>query len=497
MAKGKVVDEFGNIHFLSRKIGQGGQGAVFLTDDPTLAVKCVLDDNENPIIDAQSIENYNKASKRIKMYPIPDDISIAKSDALLKSCVGYVMALLEEMRPLTSLFPSPKDLSPKNIPDSILPEIDDNSEDAKKIARNFIFYFKTGGVRKRLMALANAASILSRLHAKGLIYGDVSPNNIFISDKPDDYKICFIDSDNIRFESASKTGSSVYTPKYGAPEVVNGIDSMRMYGDCYAFAVTAFYVLTQMHPFEGDLFYSEDWADVNADGGDVGQKAYSGMLPWIFDENDDSNFLSKTSGFDTISLTPGLMALFQKTFGIGRSNGYERPPIFHWLKPLLKAADSTLMCQHCHGTFYKGDFMGNSQKCPFCDTPMPSFFGFESEVYKNQIHKWSFFRECPKGEFEVDLPYRLFSDIGSRSFDECVLKITKNRDGLYIQNMKSESFEIKVAFDGDDYGRFFPLTYEKFEITKSCLNKEWFIYANSGTSRLVRCSYNKGGYDEF
>lgn len=497
MAKEKVVDEFGNIHFLSKKIGQGGQGAVFLTDDPALAVKCVLDGNENPITDAQSIENYNKALKRIKMYPIPCDISIAKPDALLKSRAGYVMALLEGMRPLTSLFPSPKDLSPQNIPDSLLPKMADNSEDAKNIARNFIFYFKTGGVRKRLMALTKTASILSRLHAKGLIYGDVSPNNIFISDKPDDYETCFIDSDNIRFESASKTESSVYTPKYGAPEVVNNIDSMRMYGDCYAFAVTAFYVLTQMHPFEGDLFNSEDWADVDTDGGDVGQKAYSGMLPWIFDENDDSNFLSKTSGFDKISLTPGLMALFQKTFGAGRNNGRERPPIFHWLKPLLKAADSTLMCQHCHGTFYKEDFMENSQKCPFCDTPMPSFFGFESESYKGQTRKWSLVRECPKGEFEVDLPYRLFSDIGCSCFDECVLKITKNKDGLYIQNMKSEFFEIKAAFEGDDYGRFFPLTYKKFEINKSCLNKEWFIYANSGTSRLVRCSYNKGGYDEF
>lgn len=494
MSKERVIDEFGNIHYLSMKIGQGGQGAVFLTDDPRLAIKCVLDINEEFVTDKSSIANYNKSFKRIRMYPIDEEISIAKPVALLKSHAGYVMTLLDTMMPLSKLFPSSKDIA--DVKNDELPEMEDVSESSIEIAKKFICYFNSGGVRKRLMVLAKAASILSKLHAQGLIYGDISPNNIFITKESESSEACFIDSDNIRFESASKTASSVYTPKYGAPEVVKGLDSMRTYGDCYAFAITAFYILTQMHPFEGSIFNNdtEDWADadINANGTDIELKAYSGLLPWIFDEKDDSNSLHQTSGFDKISLNDDLMWLFQKTFSDGLNGGYKRPSIFHWTNLLLKSADNTLKCEKCNGTFYINDFLNSNEKCPFCGASMPSFFRFDAELFQNQDHKWTLLRECFKRDFEIKLPYRLFSDFNNNHYDECVLRIKRDQNTFYIQNEKAEDFEIKIAFPDYDSGRFIPLTENKIEIDESFLDKEWFIYANIGEPRLIRCSYMKG-----
>ena len=50
----------------------------------------------------------------------------------------------------------------------------------------------------------------------------------------------------------SSGGVSVYTPGYGAPEVVQGRDQSRPRTDCWAFAVMTFKLLALCHPFIGN-----------------------------------------------------------------------------------------------------------------------------------------------------------------------------------------------------------------------------------------------------
>ena len=145
------------------------------------------------------------------------------------------MQLLSEMVSFSHFWldgKSAENIAPDDIPAwlSAMPK-----NEAKKI----VHYYKTGGLRRRLNALFKCASLLARLHGNGMVYGDISPNNIFISEGLEDPSVWLIDADNIRFEITAG-GSVVYTPKYGAPELVQGKDGGRPASDCHAFAVVAF-----------------------------------------------------------------------------------------------------------------------------------------------------------------------------------------------------------------------------------------------------------------
>ncbi len=45
------------------------------------------------------------------------------------------------------------------------------------------WWIETGGLKKRLRILKKLSNILAELHSRGLVYGDLSPKNIFVSEK--------------------------------------------------------------------------------------------------------------------------------------------------------------------------------------------------------------------------------------------------------------------------------------------------------------------------
>ena len=70
--------------------------------------------------------------------------------AILTEYAGYVMRLMEDMVAFTVLEEGPET------------------------------YPLTGGHRYRLEMLSKCASILANIHSKGMVYCDISPNNIFV-----------------------------------------------------------------------------------------------------------------------------------------------------------------------------------------------------------------------------------------------------------------------------------------------------------------------------
>lgn len=48
------------------------------------------------------------------------------------------------------------------------------------------------------------------------------------------------------------------TPRYGAPEIVQGVDRSRPRTNCWAFAVMAFETLSLVHPFIGKKVLDPD-----------------------------------------------------------------------------------------------------------------------------------------------------------------------------------------------------------------------------------------------
>ena len=325
----RIADENGTIYELDRRLGEGGQGTVFLVRNGRQAVKILQNTTQS------RREDLRRQIRLVRQLDLAG-INIARPIALLKEPkLGYVMEFLSGMESLNSLVEVPR-------------QTDDIGE----------WYLQGGGLRRRLRLLAKCAELFAQLHAKGLAYGDPSPNNIFISSNNEADEVWLIDTDNLKYDdSASNRG--FYTSSYGAPELELGKSGTNTLTDAHAFAVIAFKSLSLVHPLMGDLVDNGD--------PDLITQALQGKLPWIDDSNDDLNRSSQGLPREII-LSPKLRKLCQRTFGEGLNNPLKRPAIKEWIETLHSAADYTLKCDHCSNTFY-----ANNTHCSWCDVPRSQF----------------------------------------------------------------------------------------------------------------------------
>lgn len=491
----QYVDEYQNVHIQDKVLGQGGQGVVFRTKDPDLAIKLVTDESGTPVTDELSLNRYSRRFKRVRLLPLPESLNISVPVALLQNSVGYVMQLLSEMVPFSHFWldgKSAEKITPNDIPAwlSEMPE-----HEAKKI----VHYYKTGGLRRRLTALYKCASLLARLHGNGLVYGDISPNNIFISERLEDSSVWLIDADNIRFETTAG-GSAVYTPKYGAPELVQGKDVGRPASDCHAFAVVAFYLLSLIHPFIGrkvDGTGEGDWADDENDDEDIEEKAYAGFFPWVDDQGDDSN--SSDSGLPrSLLLTEKLKILFEATFGKGRTSPLLRPTIYHWPEALAQAADMTVTCSGCSMNYFY-DFIHtetDNHNCPYCKIQRPQVLILESYRW-NGANKslnqpcWRYIREIPLNS-ELTIPRRVFDDFVMLDSDTAEVLISSTDKGVLIKKSDHGKADLSVAADSQRQSGFQKL-YSQMKIDRTAPDVQFWMFAHLNSPRLVLCSISGGG----
>ena len=368
-----VVDDDGNVHHLLKQpLGRGGQGVVFRTRSPHIAVKLIAGASEVPSDaskrsrkgaahklwnqltsaagiglagDEQKREILRRRLEDVRSLPLPN-LHLAQPLSMLRNHVGYTMRLLTGMVPIRTLIAEP---GTENLAE---------------------FFQSTGGVRRRIELLANAASILARLHAVPLVYTDISPNNIFISESKDASEVWLIDLDNLDYLSANAPG--IFTPGFGAPEVAAGRAGVTTLSDAFSFALLAFYVLAQNHPFLGDYVEEGGWDDDE----DREQLAFHGNVPWIEDPEDTSNRTDR--GIPrALVLSKPLRDLFQRAFGQGRKHRELRPSMVEWAEVLRRAADRVVACKGCGSTF---DVTAGT--CHFCSANLrPTFFHM-------QVNRW-------------------------------------------------------------------------------------------------------------
>lgn len=394
-----VVDQYGNQFEITSELARGGQGVVYRTTDADLAIKQPLGPNGRPDANASLQDEF----ARIRCLPIPERLPISLPVSILKSEPGYVMTLLNEMKPFGSFYINGEDR--EGMKHQPIPHWLDGAK--REDAEPLMFYANTGSSRRRHYALYKCASILARLHMAGLVYGDISPNNVFIAEG-EPCEVWLIDADNLRFETQSG-GPSVYSPHYGAPEIVRGVDSSRPYSDIWAFSIMAFEMLVLEHPFIGRAVLdpdddeggwdSDDWDD-EPDAGDkpsdLDDQAYMGFLPFIDDELDDSNE-GMTGLPRELMMTPFLRKLFQETLGIGREKYWRRSSMMLWALGFAQAHDSMLVCPDCHMSYFS-----NLEECPFCGRKHPGFAHLKTP-------DWSMVIQEEEEPFEVALPHRLFN----------------------------------------------------------------------------------------
>lgn len=324
-----VASIHGNRYGLGRELGRGGQGTVFAVKGDRLAVKLLHDRSR------RAREGLRDQLAMVGRLPL-EGLAVARPiEQLRPPHVGYVMELLTGMLPLRSLGRPPK-----------------------TVASIREWYFDGGGLRRRLRLLARAAEVLSDLHGRGLVYVDPSPHNIFVSDRSDACAVRLIDTDNLR-PATSAAERSLYTWGYGAPEVVLQTGTPSSLGDSHAFAVIAFETLSLVHPLLGD------WVRDGEPG--LEEQALTGQLPWIEAAGDDRNRSSDGIPRDIV-LSPRLRDDFSRTFEPGLSDPAVRPGPARWAEHLHRAADRTVTCSVCSGTYFH-----NHQLCPWCNAPRVGF----------------------------------------------------------------------------------------------------------------------------
>jgi eukaryotic-like serine/threonine-protein kinase len=109
------------------------------------------------------------------------------------------------------------------------------------------------GVATAIALVRRAADALAAAHARGIIHRDVKPSNLFLVDERAD-RIKIVDFGLARVaggDSATRTGSSIGTPRYMAPEQVRGRRDLDARVDVYGLGGVLFNALTGRPPFPG------------------------------------------------------------------------------------------------------------------------------------------------------------------------------------------------------------------------------------------------------
>ena len=312
-----IVDSNGVSYEILEKIGEGSQGLTFLLANKTHIAKIF-----------KNIPNTTELKSKIQFLinlNLDKEIYAVPLREITAPQIGYISELASGMMPLTRL------IKPKE------------GEDFST------WYIKTGGLFKRYGVLIKLARAIRTLHANGLIYCDLSPNNIYVSENK--HNVFLIDMDNLRYKTSII--HNIYTPNYGAPEIVNNFAPNTMSSDCFSFAVIAYELLALNHPLKGDK------VDEDAE---LEEEAFRGKLPWVEDSKDNSN--ARSTGFpSSFFIAESIQKLFHRTFEDGLNDPMKRPSIHEWVDALNDGLNELLKCDNC-GTHYP---YRNNHRCPFCE----------------------------------------------------------------------------------------------------------------------------------
>lgn len=336
-----VQDDRGQRHELGRKIAEGGQGVVLtVRGDDRLLVKVSKLKDADP-----KGQSWREQIRRVHRLPIVENgLPIAMPKALIvKPRSGYLMELMDGLIPLETLL------------------ID--AQAAFLEGEGLSGYLVSGGLGRRLRLLSRLARVLARLHGLAIAHGDLSSKNVFVSASHEHDQVWLIDCDNLTY-AVRDSHLQVYTPDYGAPELVREDSSQGIstFTDIWSFAVMAFQLLTVLHPFKsGDLVDSDS---------ELESAALRGELPWVDHPEDDANRASVGVSRELVC-TPALHELFDRCFRLGVNDPGERPVMAEWAGAFEAAVALQVLCdvarEGCGSTF----FWGRELCCPFCGTQQP------------------------------------------------------------------------------------------------------------------------------
>lgn len=432
MDKEYFLDEKYNKHRLILKLAEGGQGAVYKTENSRILVK---------ISKVKNIGEMKWKVNRIRSLNLSQDLSLALPLFNLNipnnNFEGYIMKMMEDMEPIFILMKSEFKTKEKCLD---------------------YYNLETGGLEKRLKVLKKIAYNLFSLHSRGIVYGDISPNNIFVSKSLHHSEAWFIDCDNLAY--SHEVINPIGTPGFIAPEIraclppynseirVNTIESDR-----YSFAILAFYILFLADPFKGgileqDSSEEDEWEDEESTENNSERKFDLGEVSWIGEGDEKNKPLYGLSTEMDKMISSTMKELFSKTLGYsGRNFPKKRPSIRIWYEEINDMLNSLKKCECGYSYFEK------IEKCKNCSSTLFDELVFLLE-YSNKSKTKTLYRS--KADLKNSRSITLDnSDLGIGRYQDkdkiCFEMSIKN--GKYtIENKMDEVIKIteKNELDGEE-----------------------------------------------
>jgi DNA-binding helix-hairpin-helix protein with protein kinase domain len=300
---------------IGRKLGEGGQGAVYevVVGGKSLAVKWL---RPSPLEaeQRQAIGRLTSHSRPHRAFAWP--IDLVESNEV--GGFGYLMPMMERrFQSLAALLNEPRQPSFRTL---------------IAIARNLVDAF-------------------SSLHAAGLCYRDINFGNLRVD--PGTAEVMIIDNDNVGTDGDAAFVKG--TRRFMAPEIVRGEALPSSRTDFYSLAVLLFLLLVHGHPLEGRrVVASYDWA--------AGEESelmveHFGREPlFVFDPVDVSN---RPLPDDPMArwwpvYPVFLRLLFERSFttGIVDPSSPDRCSEGRWRRALNHLADCIWICGACRAALF-------------------------------------------------------------------------------------------------------------------------------------------------
>ena len=409
-----ITDSLGNNYTVGKKLSSGGQGiACRIEGHPDLLVKFRYGNKKTLALEFKSKKFYNQNKETIThLMSLPQIERLTMPITLIsKPYCGYLMRFMGGMESLN----------------------------------NFLVRYSTNSTldyhgklqKKKILILKSLADLLDTIHRKGMVYRDLSPNNIFIPIDEDKYNTWLIDVDNLDY--ANIFTQQIGTPRYIAPEIKKG-GVNTIYSDCYSFALIAFEVLTGNKPFDGSASENEDddW-DVVSNSDTFEEKCDRGEIDYILEPGTTNKRIYGLS--PDFCMTEKMKELFLQTLSKeGRSAPYTRPSMNEWRIALNEAANLLAMCDFGHYHF--------DNKCPFCLNIDPS-------LNKFKYYTLTMFKSVPvadekdKKQKIIYLPansYRFSLNPEIKSEITLSIDVGTGSDAPLLVSHNKEKFTVSIGF---------------------------------------------------
>lgn len=210
-------------------------------------------------------------------------------------------------------------------------------------------------------------------------------------------------------------------------------------GDVFSMGVLAHVLLTDLHPFEGELAQNCDgWG---GDPTDFSPEEHinRGDYPWIFDESDPSNAIEPLLP-PALVLGDSLSRTLGQIFGEGRLKPHRRPTMLRLAHCLCASWLDTVKCSNpaCGMSWFSncGDMGdGGALVCPYCQALIHRYLDVTSYIFTSEGDKKKFFRMVHEMDDEEDLeiPQCVVLPYSPQRYAQTMLKIRISETELKLR----------------------------------------------------------------